>query len=264
VRPTLVTIHGLALHSYGLAIAVGFTLGVVVAARQARRVGLDGAAFVDLLFWILVWGIAGSRLAFVLLNAGHYWRLCASGTDCLAPVKIWQGGLVFHGGALAATGAVLLFCRRRRWRFGQVADVLAPALALGHAAGRIGCFLAGCCYGKPWAAGVSFPPGSVASDELAPGRLTPPLHPVQLYEALGDLAIFVALVVLRRRRHSEGAIALVYALLYGLLRAGVELFRGDAGRGFVAPGVSVATLVSVALAVTAAALLWRAARTPAL
>jgi phosphatidylglycerol:prolipoprotein diacylglycerol transferase len=263
VRPTLFTVHGLGLHSYGLAIAVGFTLGVVVAARQARRVGLDGAAFVDLLFWILVWGIAGSRLAFVLLHAGHYFRLCASGRDCLAALKLWEGGLVFHGGALAATAAVLLFCRRRRWRFAQVADVLAPALALGHAAGRVGCYLAGCCYGKPWAAGVSFPPGSVASDELAPGLPTPPLHPVQLYEAAGELAIFAVLLLLRRRARCDGAVALTYALLYGLLRFAVELFRGDAGRGFVAPWLSVAQLVSVALALTAAALLWRAGRKPA-
>jgi phosphatidylglycerol:prolipoprotein diacylglycerol transferase len=256
LRPTLFTVAGLPLHSYGLAIALGFTLGVVVAARQARRVGLDSAAFVDLLFWILVWGIGGSRLAFVLLHAGHYFRLCASGTDCLAPLKLWEGGLVFHGGALAAAGAVLVFSRRRGWRFPQVADVLAPALALGHCVGRLGCFLAGCCYGKPWAWGVSFPRGSVAADELAVPR-TPPLHPVQLYEAAGELAIFVALILLRRRPRPEGTVALSYAVLYGVLRFAVELFRGDPGRGFVAPWLSVAQLVSILLAVSAAALLFR-------
>jgi phosphatidylglycerol:prolipoprotein diacylglycerol transferase len=276
VRPTVLTLHGLPVHSYGLAIALGFTLGVVVAAREARRVGLDGDAFVDLLFWILVAGIAGSRAAFVLLHAGDYLRLCA-GTgprplgrvvaDCAAPLRLWEGGLVFHGGALAATGTVLLFARRRRWAFGKVADTLAPALALGHAVGRLGCYLAGCCYGKPWSAGLSFPRGSVAFDELAASlpagaTRTPPLHPVQLYEAAGELVIFFVLVMWRRRQRFAGQTALRYATLYGVLRFAVEFFRGDASRGFIG-ALSVAQVVSVALVAGALLMNRRAARTPA-
>jgi phosphatidylglycerol:prolipoprotein diacylglycerol transferase len=279
VRPSLFSLGGLELHSYGLAIAVGFAVGVVVAAREARRLGLEGGAFVDLLFWILVTGILGSRLAFVLLNAGDYLRLCAGGAarplgrvlaDCAAPLKIWEGGLVFYGGVLGAAGAVALFARRHRWPFGKVADALAPGLALGHALGRVGCFFAGCCYGKPWAGGVAFPRGSVAFDELlrrglvaAGAATTPPLHPVQLYEAAGELVIFGVLLALRRRMPLPGGVALAYAVLYGVLRFGVELLRGDPGRGFVTPGLSLAQAVSAALAVAGALTLWRAGRRPA-
>ncbi|HXU83248.1 MAG TPA: prolipoprotein diacylglyceryl transferase [Polyangia bacterium] len=246
MRPTLVTLpigaHGLGVHSYGLAIAVGFAIGVVLAAREARRVGLDAGAMLDLLFWILVSGVLGSRLAFVLLHAGDYLQLCRQGglPGCLAPLKLWEGGLVYYGGALAATGAVALFARRRGWPFGQVADVLAPALALGHAFGRLGCFFAGCCFGKPWSHGLAFPPGSVAFDDLirtgvisASAPATPPLHPTQLYEALGELVIFLLLLRVRRRPPFAGATALLYAASYAGLRFAVEIFRGDAARGFL-------------------------------
>jgi phosphatidylglycerol:prolipoprotein diacylglycerol transferase len=286
VRPTLFTLpigRGVELHTYGLAIALGFTLGVVMAARQARRAGLDGEKFVDLLFWILVTGIAGSRLAFVLLHAGEYLRLCAGAgerswgrilADCAAPLRIWEGGLVFYGGALGAAAAVAVFARRHGWPFGKVADALAPALALGHAVGRLGCFFAGCCYGRPWAHGLAFPRGSVAYDELSHAgavvegaATTPPLYPTQLFEAAGELAIFFALVWFRRRQRFDGATALLYAVLYGLLRIGVEIFRGDAGRGVLAGGVSVGQLVSAAVVIAAAAVLLqqarRAGRTPA-
>jgi phosphatidylglycerol:prolipoprotein diacylglycerol transferase len=247
VRPTLFTLpigaHGLAVHSYGLAIAVGFAVGVVLAAREARRAGLDPGAMLDLLFWILVSGVLGSRLAFVALHAGDYLRLCRQGglSGCLAPLELWEGGLVYYGGALAATGAVALFARRHRWRFGTVADVLAPALALGHAVGRVGCFFAGCCFGKPWRAGLAFPPGSVAFDDLASSgaitpdaSATPPLHPTQLYEAAGELLIFFLLLRTRRRQRFAGATALLYAAAYAGLRFAVEIFRGDAARGFLA------------------------------
>jgi phosphatidylglycerol:prolipoprotein diacylglycerol transferase len=254
VRPTLFTLpigaHGLGLHSYGLAIALGFAVGVVLAVRQARREGLDAGALLDLLFWILVSGILGSRLVFVLVHAGEYARLCAGSgpqpfgrvlSDCAAPLRIWQGGLVFYGGALAATAVTAWFARRQRWSFGRVADLLAPSLALGHAFGRLGCFFAGCCFGKPWASGVVFPPGSVAYDDLLTAgriaigaRATPPLHPTQLYEAAGELVIFFVLLWARRRKRFAGAVALLYAALYAGLRFVVEVFRGDAGRGFLA------------------------------
>jgi phosphatidylglycerol:prolipoprotein diacylglycerol transferase len=245
VKPSLGQLFGLDLHSYGLLIAVGFALGTVLAAREARRLGMDGEAMLDLIFWVLVTGIAGSRLAFVLLNAGAFVSLCRDHGDCAAPLKIWQGGLIFYGGVLGAAASVWHFVRKQRWPFAQVADVLAPSLALGHAFGRMGCFLAGCCYGKPWSHGVVFPPGSAASDELGRG-FTPPLHPTQLYEAAGELAIFFVLVSMRRRLGFRGATALLYALMYGVLRFNVELFRGDAARGFVG-FLSTAQVISLLL-----------------
>ena len=254
MRPNLLTLHlgthGLDVHSYGLLVALGAIAGVLFALRQGRRMGFDTAAVLDLGFWSLVAGIIGARVLYVLVHAGAYARLCA-GTgasrsalralaDCTAPFTIWQGGLVFYGGALAAGGVVLLFAHRRAWPLGNVADLLAPSLALGHALGRVGCFLAGCCYGKVSTVGVHFPPASVAYHELAHAGLvapdapfTPTLAPTQLYEAAGEGLLFALLVVLGRRRRFPGSLALVYVMGYALLRATVEVLRGDTSRGFL-------------------------------
>ena len=184
MRPNLLTLHfgthGLDIHAYGFLIAVGAIAGVLLALRQGRRMGFDTAAVLDLTFWALVAGIVGSRVLYVLVHVSDYGRLCAGVGlprpalrvlgDCAAPLYIWQGGLVFYGGALAAAAVVLLFARRRSWSLGNVADLLAPSLALGHALGRVGCFLAGCCYGKVSPFGVHFPPAS-AQLACAPAKM---------------------------------------------------------------------------------------------
>ncbi|HMC94322.1 MAG TPA: prolipoprotein diacylglyceryl transferase family protein, partial [Polyangia bacterium] len=133
--------------------------------------------------------------------------------------------------------------RRQGWSFGDVGDLFAPALAIGHAFGRLGCFAAGCCFGKETLSrvGVAFPRGSVAFDVLEaasaipPGAgETPPLHPTQLYEAFGELAIFLALCALRPRlRRRPGMLLIVYLGLYAVLRFVVEIYRGDLLRGFL-------------------------------
>lgn len=275
MKPILFTlplgIRGWDLHTYGLAVAIGFAVGIVLAARQGRRVGMDPEALLDLSFWILVAGVLSSRLGFVLAHGGEFVRLCAGDgeprnfgqtiSDCAAPLKLWQGGLVFYGGAIGAAVVSWRFARRRGWSFGTLADLFAPSVALGHAFGRLGCFFAGCCFGKPTSSGigVSFPPGSVAFEQLAhTGGLstgataTPFLHPTQLYEAAGEIVIFLILVLSRSRQRFAGATALLYALLYGLLRLIVENFRGDPGRAAVG-GASVAQIVSGAIVLAAAA-----------
>jgi phosphatidylglycerol:prolipoprotein diacylglycerol transferase len=203
---------------------------------------------------MIVTGFLGSRLVYVAVNAGDFLRICLDGdggprgagawlSDCTRLVRVWEGGLVFYGGVAAAALCAFRFAKREGWAFAQVGDLFAPALALGHGFGRLGCFAAGCCFGKSSAAAwaVSFPRGSVAFDELAAlgavqpgGDLTPALHPTQLYEALGELAIFLALLLLGRRpRRRPGGIFLAYLALYATLRFVVEMFRGDVTRRFV-------------------------------
>ncbi len=254
MRPNLFTLHfgahSLDVHSYGLLVAMAAIAGVLLVFRQGRRMGFATAAVLDLAFWALVAGIVGSRILYVIVHVSDYARLCAGAgaprpalrvlADCTAALYIWQGGLVFYGGALAAAGVVLLFAHRQAWPLGDVADLLAFPLPLGHALGRVGCFLAGCCYGKVSPLGVRFPPASVAYQNLASAGLlapgapfTPSLAPTQLYEAAGEGLLFVLLMVLRRRRRFPGSLALVYVMGYALLRAAVEVLRGDTSRGFL-------------------------------
>jgi phosphatidylglycerol:prolipoprotein diacylglycerol transferase len=241
--------------SYGVLIAVGLAAAIALAHRRARSAGLDSGRVLDLAFWMTLSGFFGARVLYAIVNAGDYARACFRGPgepravgevlwDCTRVVRVWEGGLVFYGGVAAAALVAFRFARTEGWSFASVGDLFAPPLALGHAFGRLGCFLAGCCFGKPSAAAwaARFPRGSVAFDELAASGaidasadVTPGLHPTQLYEAFGDFAIFAALILLgpRLRRRSGGTL-LVYLGGYALLRFSVEVFRGDAGRRFVA------------------------------
>jgi phosphatidylglycerol:prolipoprotein diacylglycerol transferase len=160
--------------------------------------------------------MAGGKLFYIVFHGSDFlagWR--ATGWWSL------REGFVFYGGFLGATLAGWLYCRAQRLSFGRVADACAPALALGHAFGRLGCFANGCCYGKvcdlPWA--VRFPAGHVAHGIA--------VHPVQLYEAAGNLAIFTGLMLVARRRRFPGQVWWGYVFAYAALRFAVEFFRGD-------------------------------------
>jgi phosphatidylglycerol:prolipoprotein diacylglycerol transferase len=254
MKPTLFFIgsgaHAFPVHSYGFLIAIGLVVGVAISLRRGRSVGIETGATLDLTFYSVLVGLIGARLLYVLMHAGEYTRLCSGFglprslgqklVDCSAPLRFWQGGLVFLGGAVLSAVVMLLYARQRNLKLGDVADVLAPSVSIAHVFGRIGCFMVGCCYGKPWASGVHFPPDSVAYSELLAHRdivvgapFTYGLHPTQIYESVGELFIFIGLVWLWRRRRFPGAVALAYAFAYGVLRFFVEIFRDDEVRGFL-------------------------------
>jgi phosphatidylglycerol:prolipoprotein diacylglycerol transferase len=300
MKPTLLALRlgevDIRVPSYGLAVAVGIAVAILLAARQAPRYRLDQGQVLDLSFWLLVAGLGGSRLLYVLLNAPDFARLCAGSgegrpamaalKDCLAPLRLWDGGLVFYGGALAASVVAWRFGRRRGWRFAVLGDMYAPGLALGHAIGRLGCFGAGCCFGKTGGGplGVAFPAGSVAHDHLTAlgvigpsTALTPPLHPTQIYESAALIALAFVLLAIGKNKRFHGQVILAYVAGYAGLRFLLELFRGDLGRRFLfqlrAPALSEAlglpaadpvllsTSQLVSLALLAAALvMWRRQR----
>jgi phosphatidylglycerol:prolipoprotein diacylglycerol transferase len=142
---------------------------------------------------------------------------------------------------LAAVPLCIWYTRRYRLNFLRLGDLLAPLLALGHFFGRLGCFAAGCCYGKvtthPW--GVSFPPAAFAYREMvhlgllsAQAPYTPPLHPTQLYEALAELLIFFIVLWVNHRRRFFGQGLATYLILYPITRLVIEMFRADPGRRF--------------------------------
>lgn len=226
------------LHTYGLAMAAAFMVAMWLAGRSAARAGLDKERVMDLCFWILVSSMVGSRLLFIVVNwndyARHPWAIFA----------IWNGGLVFYGGFLAALLCSAWYLRRHQMRFLPVADALIPSVAIGHAIGRLGCFSAGCCWGEAcdphlaWAA--RFPPESIvyqsqlATHLIASGAAhTLPIHPTQLYESLGELCIFAALTLWSARKRFQGELLALYLVLYAPLRALVETVRGDEERGRV-------------------------------
>lgn len=266
MRPVLFDFHGYGLHTYGIAIAVAFLVAIFVGTRTAARLGEDADKVRDLCFWLLVSSLVGARLLFILTNIPDYVRLCREEHDCLRAFKVWEGGLVFYGGFFGALLMGVWYMRRHKMPFWRTADILAPSVALGHFFGRLGCFAAGCCWGAqsrlPWA--MSFPSESlVFQDYVARGALpasaevTPALHPVQLYEASGDLALFFALSILGRRKRWDGQVLVAYLIGYSLLRFAVELFRGDDLRKFVVASLSTSQAIAIAAALLGVFLWWR-------
>jgi phosphatidylglycerol:prolipoprotein diacylglycerol transferase len=241
---------GKALHVYGLMIAIGFLAGLGYIKSAARAAKLPEQDVLDLFFCLMVAGIVGSRILYVINSVNDY------GSDPFMVFRVWEGGLVFQGGVIACVLVAIWFTRRRQLSFWQVADVFVPALALGHAFGRIGCFFAGCCFGRQcdpdFLLAVHFP--HIAGG-IAPVGV--PLYPVQLFEAGGEILIFLTLLVYQKRKRFTGAVFLLYIGLYAVLRSVVELFRGDSIRGFVIePYLSRGQFVSL-LSLIAVMVLWR-------
>jgi phosphatidylglycerol:prolipoprotein diacylglycerol transferase len=230
VFPVLLDLGFLQLPAYGVLLVIGIVLGLWTTQRRANRAGLPGNHVADLGFWVVLWGLIGAKLLLVVTSPWYLTSLA----------NLWwllRSGGVFYGGLIGAVLAAIVVFRRYRMPFFPVADALAPSIALGHAFGRLGCFASGCCFGAtcelPWAVSFSHP----VAHEISGTPLGVPLHPVQLYEATFNLANYVFLAWLFRRRPRPGSVLGAYLVLYGTARFVIELFRGDPDRGFVLGGV---------------------------
>jgi phosphatidylglycerol:prolipoprotein diacylglycerol transferase len=240
--PVLFRFGPLTIHTYGFLIATAFLVALWLAVKEAGKRGVPYEKIVDQAFYTLVAGLVGSRAFYVATNWSYY------AANPLDIVKIWQGGLVFYGGVLLALPVSVWFARKAALPLWDAFDLWAPSIALGHAIGRLGCFCAGCCYGKPagalpWAV-VFNDPGSLAVKGV-------PLHPAQLYESIGEALNFLILITLRRRQSFRGQLFWVYILNYSIVRSVVEAFRGDEVRGFIGGGVSISQGISIAMLLSA-------------
>lgn len=243
--PVLFDFGPFTIHTYGFFVALGLLAGIFLAGREARRLDLDSDKIIDMCFYIVVAAIVGSRLLFVIQNPDTF-RVAP-----LEAFKIWKGGLVFYGGFAGALVVVLIYLMVYRLPLGKVADIAALSVPLGHFIGRIGCFFAGCCYGKtcnfPWALTFRHP------EALAP--LHVPLHPTQLYESGANLMIFLVLFFSRHRKKYHGQLFWIYVLLYGVIRSFIEMFRGDFRGTDVFGILSVSQAIGISLAVVAVVML---------
>jgi len=225
-------------HTYGILVASGFLVAMFLAARAAERSGLNREKVLDLSFGILIAAMIGSRVLFIIVNWDEYAH------DLLGIFQFWKGGLVFYGGFIGAVAFSIWYMRRNDMPFLQYADAMGPTVAIGQALGRLGCFSAGCCWGAACDAhyplAAQFPPDSLAYQSQAATHVisagapsTIPIHPTQLYEALGCALIFLFLTYWRSRKRFHGELLALYLMAYAPLRALVETFRGDEERGRV-------------------------------
>jgi phosphatidylglycerol:prolipoprotein diacylglycerol transferase len=233
------------LNTYGLLLAVSFITGLYLMARLAERDGLDRNRVYDLGLWVLAASLLGSKLL-MIATEWDYYRV---NPRQIFTLDFFRSGGVFYGGFLAAVIASVLVMRLYHLPWWRTADVFAPGIAIGQAIGRLGCFSAGCCWGKPTTAawGVHFSergheitgvPTMVdhltdpAQREVWAQKLGGPfaaisLHPTQIYEAAATALIFAFLLWLGRRRQFDGQIVLAYAILYAVARFTIEFWRDD-------------------------------------
>jgi phosphatidylglycerol:prolipoprotein diacylglycerol transferase len=219
------------LHTYGLLLAIAFLTGLYVASRQARKAGLDANRVADLGVYVLIAGLLGAKLLLVVVDFQHY----REHPEEL--FSIFQSGGVFYGGLLAAFPVAAWYVRRHRLPGWATADCLAPGVVIGQAIGRLGCFAAGCCFGKPTSAawGVTF--RDAYANRYVGTPLDIALHPTQIYESLLTFLIFLVLIRVADRKTFHGQVTITYVVLYAIARFAVEFFRGDASRGAVFGGI---------------------------
>jgi phosphatidylglycerol:prolipoprotein diacylglycerol transferase len=229
---------GIPLATYGVLLATGFILALWVTARLAERDGLPKNRAYDLGLYILAASLVGSKLLMIITEWGDYggdWRRILS-------LDFLRSGGVFYGGFIAAVVASVILMRRWHLPWRKTADAFAPGVALGHAVGRLGCFSAGCCWGKPTTSwiGVRF---TEKASELTGVPVDSALVPTQLIEAGANLLIFVFLLWLTKRRKFEGQIIYAYLMIYAVARFTIEFWRDDP-RGQLL-GLSTSQFISI-------------------
>lgn len=222
MHPDLFSIGPVTLHSYGLFVALGFIAGILIAIRLGKTVGFTSNAVMDMGFIMILTGIIGSRLVYVIIDLPNFI------SNPLDIFKIWEGGLVFSGGLVAVIIVMLLYTRHHKLNIWTTSDLWAPAAALGQAIGRIGCFFAGCCYGKP--TDVSW--GVIFTNPKSIATLNVPIHPTQLYSFLSSFIIFIIQIILHSKKKFEGQVFLWFLIFHSTARLFLERFRGDS-RGII-------------------------------
>ena len=244
--PQLFEIFGIKIRSFGVMAAVGLLLAFWLMNHRAKKANEDGQALSDILFFAMIGALIGARSLYVIRN----WEAEFS-HDFLKVFRINEGGIVFQGGFIGGMLVAWFLCKRKNIDFFRAIDIVAPCLALGHAMGRIGCYLNGCCFGgickSGWA--VHFPPKSLPFQHqvqhnglspLAPYSL--PVHPTQLYSFAANVIICLILVFMTAKLKVKGHVFSLYLMLYGVWRLSIEFLRDDQSRHL---GLSVAQYIAI-------------------
>lgn len=232
MHPILVKIGPLTIASYGFMFAIGALLGVLLFFRLAKKESIDPIILAYFIPYLMIITLLGAKLWRLVTNFGYYLR---SPGEIISLLK--HGG-AFYGGLIFGVIFIVWFIRYHRLSLRQMGDIGAPSMALGHCFGRLGCFAAGCCWGRE--AG-SFPLAvtftSLKANSLTGIPLHIPLYPTQLFEAALNLCSFLILMVLYKKRKFKGQVIAMYILNYSVIRFAVEYFRGDPDRGYVFGGM---------------------------
>lgn len=270
MHPILYTIPiiKIPIYTYGFTIVIGYFITLYIATSQAKKIHCYTNKFIDLAFFILIFGILGARILFIIVEWKYFFI-----TNPFIKIKylnifiprifaVWQGGIVFWGSFIGGFIAFYFYTNKYHWPKMQTADIIILGVPLGHAIGRIGCIAAGCCFGKKLyyindmgniikysLFEITYPKQSIAYNSLILSsniqikkimqetEKTLPLFPSQLTEAFIVILIFFILLIFHKYKKFNGQITLIYIILYSTVRFILEYYRGDSTRGFLIPNV---------------------------
>jgi phosphatidylglycerol---prolipoprotein diacylglyceryl transferase len=234
MHPVLFEAGSVTIYTYGFLIALGCVAGFLYMWR-ASPMTFDQANTLFIL--LIVAGVVGGKLFIVFEDPSLYFKN--------PRLLIGNSGFVFYGSLLFCIPTMLLYFKKNNLPILSMLDVMAIVTCIVHGFGRLGCFMAGCCYGLPADSWL----GVIFSDPLCQARpLNTPLHPTQLYESIFIFTLMTGLLILKRRKTFDGQVFLVYLVVYACGRSVIEMFRGDIERGFVIDGIlSNSQLISLLL-----------------
>jgi len=254
VHPILFSFGPVTIYSYGVLLAAAYLLGLGMAVKRARAAGLDGNRVLDLGIWVIIGALVGAKALLFVVDFDHFTSSWAEFTTLV------RSGGVFYGGLIAAVVVCIYQLRKHQLPLWTSGDLFAPGIALGYMVGRLGCLMAGCCYGRPtdvaWAVTFTDP----AANLNVGTPLNVALHPTQLYESAAGLVILLILLTLERRgRAFPGRTFWAFVLLYSVSRFIIEFYRGDE-RGMMFNTVSTSQGISLVLAPLSLLMLWYLSR----
>jgi len=243
--PILFKIGSFPIQTVGLLHALAFAIAVAWVYRQAKITGKieDSQQVLDLSMVIIVWSVIGARLFSILFDGNLSWYL----ENPKEIFMLWHGGFTFYGGFIFGTAAGIWYVNKHKMDIWKVADLIAPALALGLAFGRLGCFASGDSFGKP----TDLPWGVVFTDPASMAPTGVPLHPTQIYSVLTNALVFFILIKWQKRQKFTGQIFLLFVILYAFTRSFVEIFRNDPRGVYLGGIISTSQIISILVGIIA-------------
>ncbi|MFO7979567.1 MAG: prolipoprotein diacylglyceryl transferase [Candidatus Aminicenantes bacterium] len=219
--PVLVKIGPVTIHTYGFMMAVGVAFGLWFVYVQAKKRDLPAVKIIDMAFYTIIISLVGAKLVLFIGNASYYIQYPGE------LLTLARSGGVFQGGLIAGLVFALWYLWKHKIPTWKTADIIAPAVALGHGFGRIGCFSAGCCYGRASSTPLAVTFTSEYAHNLTGIPIGTSIHPVQLYESSLNFLNFIILFIILKKKKLDGIVFSFYIINYSIIRYFTEFYRGD-------------------------------------